>query len=363
MTKDYYETLGVSKNSSKEEIKQAYKKLAMKYHPDRNKEKGAEDKFKEISAAYAVLSDDKKKDHYDKFGSEEFQQRYSQEDIFRGFDFGDIFGGDSIFDMFFGGGNRRQSNRGRDLRTDIDIEFEEAYKGITKEIKVNKLSECEKCSGSGSKDGKKSKCETCHGEGQVKRTVRTPFGMFAQVTTCNKCEGEGTEMKNPCDKCEGEGRVNKTEEIKVKIPAGVDDGNRLRVSEKGEQGIRGGQAGDLYVIINVKPSKIFIRDGNDVTLKVPISFTQAALGDEVKIPTLEGDITLKIPAGTQSNTKFKMKGKGFPYLDGYGKGDQFIIAIVQTPTKINKEQKKLLEELGKNEDKKSFIDKIMEFVN
>ncbi len=362
MSADYYEVLGVSKDSTKEEIKKAYKKLAMKYHPDRNKENGAEDKFKKISEAYAVLSDEKKKANYDRFGPEGFNQQYSTEDIFRGFDFGDIFGGgDSIFDMFFGGG-RRRSNRGNDLRFDLELEFEDAFRGITKEIEIEKLVSCEECKGTGSENGEYIACSECNGTGQVRHVKRTPFGTFATTGVCKQCQGEGKEVKKRCKECNATGRVSKSKTIKVKIPAGVKTGSQLRVSSEGEAGLRGSRSGDLYVVMFVKPSKIFRREGNDIYLDVPISFSQAAMGDQIKVPTVEKEVTLKIPSGTQSGTKFRLKGKGFSYLDGYGKGDQYVQIIVETPKKLNKEQKKLFSKLKELEKEKPILEKIKEFV-
>ncbi len=354
---DYYEVLGLKKGASKEEIKKAYKKLAKKYHPDLAKEEGSEEKFKKISEAYAVLSDDKKRQHYDQFGDSEFHQRYSQEDIFRGFG-----GFDDIFDMFFGG-RRRKQNRGKDLRADVTIKFEDAAFGTEKTVQISKQSTCDACSGSGSEDGKTKKCGTCHGQGQVQRQTRTPFGVFSQVSTCPECRGQGQEILNPCTKCVGQGRVQKKEKIKIKIPVGIDEGSHLRVSGEGEAAPRNGQPGDLYVVVHIAPSEIFKRQGNDVFVDLPISFAQAALGDEIEIPTLEKDVKLRIPAGTQTGTKFRLKGKGIPYMDGYGKGDQYIIATVCTPKKLSKKQKELFESLQETEkDKdKSIFEKIKDF--
>lgn len=363
MEEDYYKILGVSKSASKEEIKKNYRELAKKYHPDVNKD-GAE-KFKKISEAYAVLSDDTKRSQYDQFGSTGFHQKYSQEDIFRGFDFEDIFGdafGDNIFNMFFGGGGRKRSHgRGRDLAYELEIDFNDAVFGCKKEIEIESLTTCDKCNGSGSKDDKFAVCEECNGAGQVRVSRRTPFGSFTQVSTCNECSGEGKTIQNKCKECNGTGRVSKVRSVKINIPAGVDNGSKLKVSRAGEAGLKGGTSGDLYVVLHVKPSEIFDRDENDLYLHVPISFSQAALGDEIKVPTLEKDVNIKIPTGTQSGTKFRLSGKGVPYLDGYGKGDLYVIADVLTPKHLNKEQKRLLEELKKTEDKKSLLEKIKEF--
>ena len=361
MAKDYYQTLGLSKNANKEDIKKAYKELAKKYHPDVSKEANAEEKFKEVSEAYAILSDDTKRQQYEQFGSEGFQQRYSQEDIFRNFNFDEVFGdmfNDSPFEMFFGGRSSKRKNRGNDLRYDMEIKFEEAAFGITKEIKVKKPESCEECQGTGSKDEKLGSCKKCQGTGQVRMSRRTPFGTFTQVGTCDECNGEGRRILNECKKCNGEGRILKEKTIKINIPAGVDHGSQLKIKGEGEKGIRGSTSGDLYVVLHVKESEIFERQGNDLVLEIPLTFSQAALGDEIKIPTLEKEVKLKIPTGTQTNTKFRLKGEGIPYLDGYGRGELYVIVKIITPTSISKEQKKLLEQLQKTEDKKSFIEKI-----
>ncbi len=364
MTEDYYQILGVSKSASKEDIKKSYRELAKKFHPDVNKDKDASEKFKKISEAYAVLSDDTKRTQYDQFGSTGFHQRYSQEDIFSGFDFndvlGDVFGNDDVFKMFFGG-RRKSDRRGRDLGYEMDISFEEAVFGCTKEIEIETLDSCDKCNGSGSKDSKYSVCDECNGAGQVRVSKRTPFGSFTSVGACSECNGEGKIIHDKCKNCNGTGRAAKRKKVKVKVPAGVDNKSRLRISRAGEAGFRGSTAGDLYVILNVKPSEIFEREDNDLFINVPISFSQAALGDEIKVPTLEKEINIKIPSGTQSGAKFRLSGKGVPYLDGYGKGDLYIIINVATPKHLSKEQKKLFEDLKKTEEKKSLLDKIKEF--
>ena len=358
MAEDYYEVLGLKKDASKEEIKKAYKTLAKKYHPDVNKESDSAEKFKKISEAYAVLSDDTKRPQYDQFGKEGFQNKYSQEDIFRNFDFNDIFGdifsGDgSPFEMFFGGGRKRQK-RGRDLRYDIEIEFEEAIFGCTKEIEIKKLDICDTCDGTGSKDGKLEACKECNGTGQVRVSRRTPFGSFVQVTGCSACNGEGKTITHPCKECNGSGRAHKIKKLKINIPAGVDNESQLRVCKEGESGVRGSISGDLYIVIYVKESEIFEREENNIYLEVPISFSQAALGDIMNIPSLKGDVKLKIPAGVQSGIKFRLNGKGVPYLDGYGHGDQYIVINIVTPTSINKEQKKIFEKLKEFEGKKVY---------
>ena len=364
MAEDYYSLLGVSKSSSKEEIKKAYKTLAKKYHPDVSKEEGASEKFKKISEAYAVLSDDTKKTQYDQYGEGGFQQRYSQDDIFRGFDvndiFGDVFGGDP-FEMFFGGRSGRRQKKGNDLRYDMYLNFEEAVLGTQKEIHVEKLTECENCEGTGSESGDYETCDTCKGAGQVRIAKRTPFGTFAQVTACTTCHGEGKKVSDPCKQCKGTGRTKQQRTIKINIPAGVDNGSQLRVSREGEAGVRSSTPGDLYVVMRVKPSEIFKRKEYDLILEVPITISQAVLGDEIKIPTLDKEVSIKIPEGTQSGTNFRLKGKGVPYLDGYGRGDIFVIADVIIPKKLSKEHKKLFEELKKTEEKKSLLERIKEF--
>lgn len=366
MTKDYYQTLGVSKGANKEDIKKAYKELAKKYHPDVSKEPDAEAKFKEVSEAYAILSDDSKRQQYEQFGSEGFQQRYSQEDIFRNFNFEDVFGDifgerENPFESFFGGGSRRRKSRGNDLRLDIKIKFEEAAFGCKKETRIKKPEKCEECQGTGSKDKKLEICQQCRGTGQVRISRRTPFGTFTQVGGCDECGGQGKTIASPCPTCRGEGRVIKEKTIKINIPKGVDNGNQLKVKGEGEQGARGSSAGDLYVVIHVEESEIFTREGNDVILELPLTFSQAALGDEIKIPTLEKELKLKIPSGTQNATRFRVKGEGIPYLDGYGKGDLYVVVNIVTPKSVSKEQKKLFEQLKKTEEKKSLLDRIKEF--
>ena len=349
--RDYYEILGVNKNASKEEIKKAYKKLAMKFHPDVSKDKDAEAKFKEVSEAYAVLSDDAKKGQYDQFGHNAFDQRYSQEDIFRGFDFGSIFeefgvGGDNIFDMFFGGGRRTRQRRGNDLRSDLTIAFEEAASGIERAINVHKQAICEKCDGTGAKDKEVDECKECRGQGRIRKSMRTPFGSFTQTTTCGACGGEGLVAKYKCSRCNGSGTESANKKIKVKIPAGVETGSTLRVSGEGEA-VKGGKAGDLYVVIHVKEHDFFKRENDDIHVEANISFSQAALGDITSVKTLEGEVKLKIPAGTQSGTVFRLKGKGMPNINGYSRGDQYVIVNVKTPEKLNKRQTELFIDMAK----------------
>jgi len=364
MTKqDYYDILKVRKDASKEEIKKSYKQLAKKYHPDLNKETGSEEKFKEVSEAYAVLSDDNKKQQYDQFGHAGFDQRFSQEDIFRGFNFdvfNDVFGKrdgfSNVFDMFFGGGRERQ-RKGSDLRYDLEIDFEEAVNGIEKEIKFHKLDSCEECEGKGGKNFQK--CSKCNGNGQVRVSRRTPFGVFTQVATCSDCEGRGEEIKDKCKECRGKGRVEIEKKLKVKIPAGVDNGSNLRLRDEGEA-VKGGENGDLYVVLHVKPSKVFERRGYDLFLKVPVSFSQAALGDKVEIPILGGKKKIKVDAGVQSGTILRMKDEGIKRLGGSVKGDLFVDIIVKSPEKLSKKEKELFKKLKEEESKKGFLKRLKE---
>ncbi len=375
MAKDYYEVLGVSKNATKKEIKKAYKNLAKKYHPDLNKDPDAQDKFKEINEAASVLGDDEKRQQYDQFGDADSFKRASS---YGGtnYDFGDFsnfrnFGADfdfgDIFDMFFGGGgfSRRASrNRGADLRFDLELDLEEVAEGVNKTIKIPRLEKCNECGGKGAKSASDIiTCSQCNGSGRVTRTRRTPFGMFQTASTCDACHGEGTVIKNPCNTCKGEGRVRKEAKIKIDIPAGVETGTRLRIQREGEAGKKGAQSGDLYVIIYVKKHKIFTRDGDDLRMEIPISFTQATFGDNIEVPTLDGKTKLKIPAGTQSHTVFKLKNKGLPNLNSYGRGDQLIKVRIETPKKLNKKQtdllKKYAEESGESPSK-SFFENIFD---
>jgi len=372
MAKDYYETLGVSKNASKEEIKSAYKKLAKKHHPDVNKDHGSSEKFKEINEAASVLGDDQKRTSYDQFGTADVSGGFGGAEGFGGSDFSDFMGGTEfdfgdIFDQFFGhGGGRRRGSRqrsGSDLRYDLEVSLEEAADTIVKTINIPRLATCSKCGGSGAQSSSGVKvCDTCDGSGVETTTRRTPFGLFQQTTTCSKCRGEGKTIKDPCPACDGSGRVHKTQKIEVEIPAGVETGTKLRVRGEGEAGLQGGQPGDLYVVIHVKEHDIFSRDNDDIYVDVPISFSQACLGADIEVPTLKGKAELKIPQGTQTGTLFKMKGKGLPSLHGYGQGSEFVKVIVQVPDKLSKKQKELLKEFDSesSSEKKGFIKRIFE---
>jgi molecular chaperone DnaJ len=367
MTKqDYYDILGVNKNASKSDIKKAYRKLALKYHPDKNPDKAAEEKFKEISEAYAVLYDDKKRSLYDQYGHAGIDQRYSSEDIFRGADFGDIFRGmgidfgfDDIFESFFGhrtGFDRRghQKRRGMDLRYDIQISLEDAYNGLETEISIPRTEICGTCKGSRAKPGTSPKtCSKCNGTGQVRQSRRTAFGMFTQITTCPKCNGEGKIIKDLCPDCNGRGVVQRTRNIELRIPKGVDDGSQLRLSGEGEAGSIDGASGDLYIVIHVKKNNRYTRREEDLYMTKEISFPMAALGGKIDVETIDGTIgTLKIPEGTQNGDILKIKSKGMPYLNGRGFGDLYIEIYVKIPKKLSRRSKKLLEEL-KNELKNS----------
>ncbi|URN94339.1 MAG: molecular chaperone DnaJ [Candidatus Pristimantibacillus lignocellulolyticus] len=344
--RDYYEVLGVGKDASAEDVKKAYRKLARQYHPDVNKEADAETKFKEVKEAYDVLSDDGKRDTYDRFGHVDPNQGMGG----GGADFGGGFG--DIFDMFFGGGGGRQRDpnapqRGNDLQYTMTIEFKEAVFGKETEITIPRTENCDTCTGTGAKPGTTPKtCSTCHGSGQQEVVQNTPFGRIANRRVCQTCRGTGKIIPEKCTTCHGEGRVKKQRRIKVNIPAGVDEGSQIRISGEGEGGLKGGPAGDLYIVLRVKSHEFFDREGDDIYCEVPINFVQAALGAEIEIPTLNERVKLKIPAGTQTGTYFRLKGKGVPKLRGIGAGDQHVKVTLVTPTKLSDEQKELLRQFG-----------------
>jgi molecular chaperone DnaJ len=325
----------------------------LQYHPDRNKAPEAEQKFKEISEAYAVLSNDEKRRQYDQFGHAGIGARYSAEDIFRGVNFNEIFrdfgfGGFDIFDAFFGRRrSRRGPRRGSDLRYDLEITLEEAASGMQTELDVPRRETCELCAGTGAASGSQpERCARCGGTGQVQQRRSAGFAQFVQITTCNACGGKGTIVKTPCARCQGGGTVHRQRRITVDIPPGVDTGSRLRLRGEGEAGSTGGPTGDLYVVIRVKPHAVFTRNGSDVLCEVPIGFSQAALGADVAVPTLGGEATLNIPAGTQSHTLFRLRGKGLPHLRGFGRGDELVRVLVHTPKKLSSRQKDLLRDLA-----------------
>jgi molecular chaperone DnaJ len=353
--RDYYEVLGLSRDAAKKEIKDAYRKLALKYHPDRNKTPEAEETFKEISEAYAVLSDEKKRQQYDTYGHAGIGARYSSEDLFRGVNFEEIFrdvgfGGFDIFNSLFGGRRTQRYGvqRGADLRYDMEITLEDVASGLEREIKIPRRERCEVCKGSGAEPGTQPKqCPQCKGTGQVQHARSSGFARFVQITTCNVCGGKGKIVESQCNKCRGSGLVSRTRKINVKIPKGIESGSRLRLSGQGEAGQQGGPSGDLYVVVYVKPHKIFQRRNSNILCDVPIGFTQATLGAEIDVPTLNGKAKLRIPKGTQTHTVFRLKGKGLPNLRGFGRGNELIRVIVQTPKKVTSKQKQLLTELAK----------------
>lgn len=349
--RDYYTVLGLEKGVSEEEIKKAYRRLAVKFHPDKNPgDKVAEENFKELGEAYEVLSDPQKRAAYDQYGHAAFDRRaggfgraggfHDPFDVFR-----EVFGGGSIFEDLFGGAQRdpSQAQRGDDLRYDMEITFEEAAHGCDKEITVTKPERCDECQGSGAEAGSRARaCATCGGRGQV----ISSRGIFSIAQTCPHCQGAGRLIDKPCKVCRGNGRREKTSKIKLRIPAGVDSGSRLRSAGNGEAGWRGGPTGDLYVMLHVKPHEIFQRDGDDLLCEVPVSFVQAALGTEIDVPTLEGKSSVKVPAGTQPGTMFRLKGKGVKNIQGYGHGDLHVRVSVEVPTQLNAAQKIKLEEFA-----------------
>lgn len=381
MKRDYYEILGVQKSASADEIKKAYRKVAMQYHPDRNPgDKAAEEKFKEAAEAYEVLSDTDKKAQYDRYGhagvSGNGRGGYgggmNMDDIFS--QFGDIFG-DDIFGNFFGGqrggrgGQRSRGVRGSNLRIKLKLTYEEIAKGVSKNIKVKKYVGCSTCSGSGAKDkGSVQTCSTCGGSGQVRRVQNTFLGQMQTVTTCPSCNGEGSTVTAKCPTCRGEGRVYAEETVTIEIPAGVQEGMQLSISGKGNAGERGGSPGDLIILIEEESHKDLHREGLNVAYELHISFPDAVFGTQVEVPTIDGRAKIKIPAGTQSGKIFRLKGKGFPAVNSYEKGDQLIHVNVWTPQNLTSEEKALLEKLGNSnnfkpqpdKNEKGFFDKIKE---
>jgi molecular chaperone DnaJ len=376
MKKDYYEILGVPKDASAQQIKKKYRSLALKHHPDRvadDKKKASEEKFKEISEAYGVLSDPQKRQMYDQYGQAGIDQRYTSEDIFRGADFSSIFGetglgdifseffGDSIFGSFGGGSQRgsRRQRRGRDIQYEVEISLKDAYDGIKKKIKVPRNEHCDACSGTGAKNGTALKtCGTCKGQGQVLMSS----GFFRMAQTCSHCQGQGKIISEYCPKCNGKGAVRVTRNIDVSIPAGVDNDTRLRVRGEGEIG--SGGPGDLYIYILVKHHPVFKRADKDLQMDLPVSFVIAALGGEISVPTLSGNVTMKIPAGTQSGKIFRLKNKGMPDVRGGYQGNQYVRAMLQVPERLTAQQKKMLQEFdgsGRQKSKNtndSFTEKI-----
>ncbi|MFC1568379.1 molecular chaperone DnaJ [Candidatus Margulisiibacteriota bacterium] len=348
--RDHYEVLGVAKSASADEIKRAYRKLARQYHPDVNKEAGAEAKFKELNEAYQVLSDPNKRSQYDYFGTAGGPAGGAGPG---GFDFGEAFRGfegfgefGDIFDVFFGGqkgGRRGQQQRGADLRYDLRLTLEQAAAGIEKEINIVHFAACPTCKGSGAKPGTKPvQCSNCKGAGQIKKVQRTILGSMTQIVACPTCRGAGETITSPCQSCHGEGRVKKNLKVKIKVPAGIDSGSQLRVAGAGDAGLKGTPAGDLYIFIQVEPHPLFNRDGDNLYHRTSISFIQAILGDEVNIPTIDGEAGLKIPPGTQPNTNFKIKDKGMPNLNRRVRGNLYVLVEVKIPTDLSRAQEELL---------------------
>ncbi len=347
--RDYYEVLGVPHNATGEEIKKAYRRLAFKYHPDHNHDDGAEEKFKEINEAYEVLSDDNKRVAYDQFGHGGAESFFTRG--FDGFDFG---GFGDIFDAFFGGmtyAARHAPQRGADLHCQTTISFEEAAFGCEKEIEIKRTEVCSLCSGTGAKPGSQlSRCPNCNGTGKVRRVQRSLFGSFINTAICNQCQGEGTVIAERCPQCQGTGREKRQHRTKINIPAGVEDGFRIRLNGEGDAGMRDGPAGDFYVALSVQKHEFFTRDGDDILYELLINFAQAALGDEIEVPTLHGKTKLNIPAGSQTGKEFRFKNKGIPHLGKNGRGDQIVRILVVTPEKLTKEQRQLFQELASTLD-------------
>ncbi len=380
--RDYYEVLGVDKSASADEIKKAYRKLAKKYHPDLNpgdKAKAAEEKFKEASEAYEILSDSDKKSRYDRFGHAGVDPQAGGGYGGGYGDFGGGFGGfEDIFSSFFGGGfgggqSRRNPNapqRGRDLKYAVDLTFEQACFGCEIELNVNRTERCDSCMGSGAEKGTSaSTCSVCHGTGQVTSVQRTAFGNFQSTRPCSSCGGTGKVIQNPCKSCRGEGTVRKSRKVKVKIPAGIDNDQIISVSGQADAGKNGGPAGDLLVVTRVKKHKLFTRQGYDIMCDFPITFVEATLGAEIKVPTVDGEVTYTIPEGTQTGTVFRLKGKGVPKLHGGGaRGDQYVKIKVEIPKNLTEKQKDILRQFDDNvepnkyKERKSFVDKVKEFL-
>jgi molecular chaperone DnaJ len=362
-TKDYYETLGVAREASGEEIKQAYRALARKHHPDVSEDKSvAEHRFKEINEAYEVLSDPNKRAQYDRFGAAGNGAGAG----FSGFDQAAGFG--DIFDMFFGNvrpnaGRRTGPQRGSDLRYDLEISLEEAFSGTTKEISFSHLAQCDVCKGTCAQPGSAVvTCAQCNGSGIMRAARQTPLGQIVTQMTCSRCAGEGHTIEQPCEACQGRGRREIERKLSVKVPAGVDDGSRIRIGANGEAGIRGGPPGDLYVYLGIAPHVMFNRDGMDTYVDIPVSFPQAALGAALTVPTLEGDLAMTLPPGTQAGTVLRMKGRGMPSVRGTQRGDHHVTVHVMVPTKMNKRQRDTLEEYAKaggdEIEERSFFDRV-----
>ncbi len=347
--RDYYEVLGVARDASAAEIKRAYRKLARTYHPDVNKESDADAKFKEISEAYEILSDDNKRARYDQYGHQDPSQG--------GAGFGGAEGFGDIFDMFFGGGGRRQDpnapRKGQDLQYVEEIDFMEAFSGVEKVITIPIEEDCETCHGSGAKPGTHPEtCKRCAGSGHINVEQNTMFGRVVNQTTCSTCHGRGQIVKEPCETCRGAGRVRKNKDVRVKIPAGIDNGQQIRLAGKGEAGVNGGPFGDLYVVVRVRDHEFFERVDDHIVMDMPLTFAQATLGDEIEVPTVHGKVSLKIPAGTQTGSRFRLRGKGMPNVRSGHHGDQYVNVVLITPKHLTDRQKEILREFNEISDEK-----------
>lgn len=368
--RDYYEVLGVQRGASDDELKKAFRKEAKKYHPDLHPgDKAAEEKFKEINEAYEVLSNPEKRQRYDQFGHAGVDPNYGAGSGAYSGGFGDF--GDIFSDLFgggfgFGGSRRNGPKRGNDVRQVVNVTFEEAAFGCKKKINVTKMESCHTCSGTGAKPGTNPEtCQHCHGTGQIQTQQRTILGYMTNVTTCPNCHGTGKIIKDPCKDCRGTGKVRTTKTIEIDIPAGIDDGQTMQLSGQGEPGDRGGMNGDLLITIRVRRHEMFERVDNDVYLNMPISFVQAALGATLTVPTLDGAVEYDIPEGTQSGTRFRLRGKGIPYIRGKGRGDQYVTVTVEVPKNLSSKQKELLKEFEEDKNykqKKSFAEKMKDFL-
>ena len=360
--KDYYEILGVPRTASREEIKKAYKQLAKKHHPDLNKDDAkAAERFKEVSEAASVLGDDEKRRQYDQVGHDAFTQNGRQGGFsgfdasgFSGFDFDDLF-------EAFTGGRTRRTVKGDDLRYDLELTLEQAARGVEQDLKVRKHAACEECKGKGGKNARQ--CNACKGRGVTRQARQTPFGVFQTSTTCRACGGVGETFEHECQTCDGQGIILETKRIHVSVPAGVDHGTRVRVAGEGDAGPHGTQAGDLYLFIHLKQHPIFTREGNDILLDAPVAFPTLVFGGEITVPTIEGQASVKIPAGTQTGTRFRLRGKGIVDVHGRGHGDQYVRVVVETPAKLSRKQEKALKEyadLAEDEPQRSLFEKLKE---
>ncbi len=378
--RDYYEILGVERDTEEKDIKRAYRRLALKYHPDKNPSEDASDRFKEVSEAYAVLSDPEKRRRYDQYGHAGIDERYSQEDIFRGVDFSEIFGEGGIGDLFsqifggmggmggMGGFGGQRDNQGRSILHPLRISLKEAFEGRKMELELRRLDTCKTCDGSGAEDGKVESCGKCGGRGQVAQVQRTPFGVMQRIGVCPDCRGQGERIQNPCRNCRGEGRTPQTVQLTVKIPAGVADGTRLRLAGEGEAGPRGGLHGDLIMEVRVKKDPNYERRGDDLVAPLFVSMPRAALGGQVPFEHLDGTIDVDVPAGVQNGEKVTITGRGMPRMGGRGRGDLHLVVQAVTPKNLSPNTRRLMEELAEElgeapqepARKKRFMDRLVD---